>query len=158
MNEVQPRFMLDHMVIKLGRYLRVLGYDAVWDRSHRTHELIAAANRDGRWFLTRNARVANEYPRPLRWLHLREEDPVAQLRVVCERLELDTHSLLFSRCIRCNVPLETVEDVDAIRDRVHPNVLRRYARFYHCPSCGTVFWKGSHVRNTCRKLGLPLPD
>jgi uncharacterized protein with PIN domain len=30
--------------------------------------------------------------------------------------------------------------------------------FYTCPQCGTVFWKGSHVRNTCRKLRLPSAE
>lgn len=154
MSETAWRFMLDHMVIKLGKYLRVLGYDAVWDRAHRTHELIEAANRDERVFLTRNSRLGAEYPRPARVLILRSDDPVEQLYEVHRALGLDLGRRLFGRCIRCNLDLEPVADKSAIRDRVHPNVWRGYEAFFTCPGCGTVFWKGSHVRNTCAKLRL----
>jgi len=64
---------------------------------------------------------------------------------------------LFSRCIRCNVELGAVKDKQAVAERVHPNVLSRHERFFACPRCGTIFWHGSHVANTCRKLGLPPP-
>ena len=154
MNETRPRFMADHMVIKLGKYLRILGYDAVWDRTHRTHELIEAANRDGRWFLTRNARLPAEYPAPARLVLLKSENPVEQLRELHALRPLDFSSRRFTRCIRCNVDLDPMADKAAVRDLVHPNVWQRYEQFSRCPECGTVFWKGSHVRNTCRKLGL----
>ena len=158
MDGTRARFMLDHMVIKLGKYLRVLGYDAVWDRAHRTHELIQAANRDGRWFLTRNSRLPAEYPAPARLVLLKSDDPVEQLRELHARLTLDLSGRLFTRCIRCNVDLDPVADKAAVREWVHPNVWQRYEQFFRCPECGTVFWKGSHVRNTCRKLGLASTD
>lgn len=56
------------------------------------------------------------------------------------------------------VDLCAVEDLGALSGRVHPNVLSRYADFYTCPRCGTIFWRGSPVRNTCRKLALPPPS
>ena len=40
MTKPETRFMVDHMLIKLGKYLRILGYDAAWDDGVRTHELI----------------------------------------------------------------------------------------------------------------------
>jgi uncharacterized protein with PIN domain len=84
-------------------------------------------------------------------------EPVAQLRELMDDLGLAAGSRLFSRCVRCNVELVDVPDRESVRDRVHPNVYARYERFYTCPRCGTVFWKGSHVRNTCAKLGLDFP-
>lgn len=147
--------MMDHMVIRLGKYLRALGYDAIWGRNVRTHELILVANRDDRWFVTRNTRLAAEYPQPLKWALVRSDDPVQQLRELCATLSQPLLEHPFSRCIRCNVILEPVRDKNSIRDRVHPNVFLRYEHFFTCPRCATVFWKGSHVRNTCRKLGIP---
>jgi uncharacterized protein with PIN domain len=41
--------------------------------------------------------------------------------------------------------------------RVVEAVRARHRLFFTCPSCGTVFWRGSHVENTCRKLGLEPP-
>jgi len=146
--------MVDHMVLKLGKYLRILGYDAEWDASLRTHELILKANAEGRVFLTRNTRLPHQYPEAKRVIVLSDDDPVAQLGHVVGELGLDTRSYLFSTCIRCNVSLENVPDKSVIEDAVHPNVYNRHDTFFRCPRCGTVFWKGGHVTNTCRKLGL----
>lgn len=152
------RFEIDHMLIKLGKYLRILGYDAEWDLRLRTHELIAAANRESRVFITRNTQLPDRYPPPRECIVLVEEDPADQLRAVAARLDLDTRQGLFSKCVRCNVLLDALADKETIRDRVHANVFARYERFHACPRCGTVFWHGSHVRNTCRKLGLEPPS
>jgi len=152
-----PTFMLDHMVIRLGKYLRIIGCDAAWDLRLRTHDLIQRANQEGRIFITRNRQLPHQYPPPARLLTLVESEPVRQFQVVVRAYGLDPLANLFSRCIRCNVALEAVPDKAAVRERVHPNVYGRFEQFYHCPRCGTVFWHGSHVRNTCRKLGLPPP-
>lgn len=154
----EVRFEFDHMLVKLGKYLRILGYDAAWEPGIRTHELIHRANREGRVFVTRNRQIREQYPPAREAVVLAEDDPVEQLRALGRALDLDLHSGLFSKCIRCNVPLDAVPDKAAVRARVHPNVFDRYDRFFTCPACGTVFWHGSHVRNTCRKLGVPLPE
>ena len=147
-------FMVDHMLIKLGKYLRILGLDAAWDSRVRTHALIEPANAEHRVFLTRNMRIAEQYPHPQRLFVLRETDPAKQLQVVVQEFKLDPRAKLFSKCIRCNVFLEKVGEKESIRALVHPNVYARFADFFTCPECGTVFWKGTHVANTCRKLGL----
>lgn len=152
-----PRFMLDHMVIRLGKYLRVIGCDAAWEPALRTHDLILRANAEGRVFVTRNRQLPHQYPQPATLLTLTETDPKAQFERVVAHFALDPQADLFSRCIRCNVALAAVPDKTAIRDRVHPNVYGQQSQFYACPSCGTVFWHGSHVTNTCRKLGLARP-
>jgi uncharacterized protein with PIN domain len=147
-------FMVDHMLIKLGKYLRILGYDAEWDPHLRTHELIHRANAEHRVFVTRNTRLADQYPAPRVLVSITSTDPPDQLRQVITELGLDTQAGLFSKCIRCNLRLDDVPDKHVIRHAVHPNVYARYDRFYTCPGCGTVFWHGTHVENTKRKLGL----
>lgn len=151
------RFEVDHMLVKLGKYLRILGYDATWDPRLRTHEMILRANREDRVFLTRNTRLPHGHPPPKRVLVLASGDAAEQLQRVVAEFSLDTEAALFSKCIRCNELLDEVADKESVRERVHPNVYDRYDRFLTCPKCGTVFWLGSHVRNTCRKLGLPPP-
>lgn len=152
------RFMVDHMLIKLGKYLRIIGYDAAWDSQVRTHALIARANAENRVFLTRNTHIAEQYPHPAKLFVLKETDPVKQFQIVVAEFRLDPHERLFSKCIRCNVFLEKVGDKEKIRLKVHPNVYARFNSFFTCPQCGTVFWKGTHVANTCRKLGLHEAD
>ena len=148
------RFMVDHMLVRLGKYLRIIGCDAAWDLQIRTHELIARANAGKRVFLTRNARIPEQYPHPDRLFVLHENDPVRQFRIVVAEFRIDPRERLFSKCIRCNVFLEQVGEKETIRPLVHSNVYSRFDSFFTCPKCGTVFWKGTHVANTCRKLGL----
>jgi len=155
---VEVKFMVDHMLIRLGKYLRIIGCDAVWDLQIRTHALIARANVEGRIFLTRNTHIAEQYPHPDRVFVLSETDPVKQFQIVVGKFRLDPQERLFSKCIRCNVFLEKVGDKEKICAFVHPNVFARFDAFFACPHCGTVFWKGTHVANTCRKLGLTTPD
>jgi hypothetical protein len=152
------RFMIDHMLIKLGKYLRIAGYDAEWDMKLRTHELILRANAEKRVFVTRNTRLPYQYPTPERLVTIKSTDPVAQFQDLIRELGLDPQIALFSKCVRCNKTLQSVADRSAIQGKVHPNVYARYEHFYTCPKCATVFWKGSHVRNTCRKLGVESVD
>lgn len=151
---VETMFMIDHMLIKLGKYLRIIGCDAVWDQQVRTHELIARANAENRVFLTRNTHIAEQYPHPVKLFVLKETDPVKQFQIVAAEFRLDPQERLFLKCIRCNVFLEKISDKEKIRALVHPNVYARFNAFFTCPKCGTVFWRGTHVTNTCRKLNL----
>jgi uncharacterized protein len=151
-------FMMDHMLIRLGKYLRIAGFDAAWDTELRTHELILRANSERRIFVTCNKRLEFQYPAAKQLVTVRLGDPVEQFQFLVSKLELDVEAGLFSKCVRCNVALSAVADKPAIRERVRPNVYLKYEHFFVCPSCSTVFWKGSHVRNTCRKLNLGPAD
>lgn len=144
------------MAVRLGKYLRCLGYDAAWDPGAGTRELARRAAEEGRVLLTRNTREDAFRPPP-RWLRLESEDPVEQLREVEAELSIDTRSRLFTRCIRCNVELEEVER-EAVIDQVPDSVRERRRRFWTCPRCRTLFWWGTHVTRTCRKLGIEPPE
>lgn len=152
-----PCFMVDHMLARLGAYLRAVGCDAAAHPTLRVQELIDRANREDRVFLTRRRVSAERGPVPRRGLRLRSDRPAEQLREVAQVFGLDLGVKLFTRCLRCNVELAAVADPAAVRDRVPPRVFAAQARFTVCPACGRIFWSGSHVRNTCRKLGLRLP-
>ena len=149
-------FTIDHMLIKLGKYLRIIGCDAAWDSQVRTHELISRANAEGRIFLTRNTHIAEQYPHASRLFLLHESDPVKQFQIVVAEFHLEVQERLFSKCICCNMFLEKVSDKESVRQKIHPNVYERFDSFFTCPKCGTVFWKGTHVANTCRKLGIVM--
>jgi uncharacterized protein len=145
------RFLVDSMALRLGKYLRCLGYDVTWDVELGTRALARRAELEERIFLTRNTRLGTEIVPPPRCLVLLAEDPVAQLHEVTRALDLDTRTRLFTRCLRCNVPLAAASstDVDA---RVPPAVRARHHEFFACPTCASIFWHGTHVANTCKRL------
>ena len=146
------------MLIRLGKYLRIVGVDTTWHIDLTLPFLIARANVEGRIFLTRNLHLADVRPQPDHVYVLADSEPVAQFQRLVAEFRLDPRALLFSRCIRCNVALEAGADKANLRDRVRPNVYAWHEHFFTCPRCGTVFWKGSHVRNSCRKLRLPSAE
>lgn len=146
-------FVADSMLEKLARYLRCAGADVISDRSASTATLIERANRENRRFLTRNRHLAHHHPLPRHEIQLESDDPVEQFKQLVRAGMVET-SRIFTRCIRCNLPLVEAER-DTVRERVPAGVFKGYRRFFTCSSCETVFWLGSHVRNTCRKLGLP---
>jgi uncharacterized protein with PIN domain len=149
------RFMVDHMLYKLGRYLRCMGHDAAWDPRASTNELVRRANVEGRTFLTRNRRFVHQHPQP-QVVHLvAANDPVDQVHELIAARLLDPGAELFTRCVRCNEPLAALPARSPRLDSLPERVRGRYRDFFTCPSCATVFWRGSHVTNTCRKLGLP---
>jgi uncharacterized protein with PIN domain len=154
MEETEIRFEVDSMLIKLGRYLRCLGYDAEWDPERSFATRIERADAEARVFLTRNHNIGHQVAAPKRLLFLAEDDPVEQLWRVIRELGLDPERRLFSRCIRCNVELAEIEKNADVAARVPANTFASHARFYTCRRCGTIFWKGTHVRNTCTKLRL----
>ncbi len=54
----RPRFAVDEMLGTLARWLRVMGYDAVYEKDHNDDEIVDIAKREGRILLTRDRELA----------------------------------------------------------------------------------------------------
>ena len=149
--ELEPHFLVDGMLIKLGRYLRVLGYDATWHRDEHGLALAERAAFEQRLFITRNQRLLHQGPLPGTVLLLDATEPVAQLFELRRRTRIGDKAS-FTRCIRCNTELDELPPGAQPPD-APSGVRRRYHRFFRCPACHSVFWRGTHVRNTMNKIG-----
>ena len=88
-------------------------------------------------------------------LSLKSECPPEQLRVVVERLGLDTRSGLWTRCTLCNAPIDRVEKA-GVEALVEAEIFRLYDEFQRCAGCGHVYWRGSHVDRILRNLEFVL--
>jgi len=76
---------------------------------------------------------------------------------VVRAFDLRRPAEFLTRCLVCNVSLEMLpadqaRDVVPPRSRDLPGVVRR------CPSCGRVYWRGSHVRRMEAAIMMALPD
>jgi uncharacterized protein with PIN domain len=135
--------VLDTHLGKLARYLRLLGFDALYSNAYTDAELAdISAGGDKRILLTRDhgllkrARVTHGY-------FVRETAPERQAVEVLQRFDLTRRAAPFSRCIQCNGMLRKAA-VEEIRDRVPPGVVRDFDTFSVCDGCGRVYWAGSH--------------
>ena len=128
------------MLGTLAKWLRIMGYDTLYDTSLDDHQLVRLARAEDRILLTRDRPLAQR--RGLRVLLVDGETLDDQIRQVLSELELEPVRA-FSRCPVCNEPLEALAHEEA-RTRVPPYVAETQETFKHCPACRRVYWRGTH--------------
>jgi hypothetical protein len=152
----ETRFALDVHLGKLARLLRMFGFDASWGGPVDDEELVRAARRENRIVLTRDRGLLKRRLVTHGCL-VRATDPRAQIAEVIKRFDLSRAARLFGRCMRCNEPLAPCakDEVRALVPRVVADV---YTEFSRCPSCGRIFWKGSHWERMKRLASVVLGE
>ena len=141
------RFACDVMLGKLAKYLRALGFDAMYIQG--TVDLPELYDQeDPRLFLTRR-RKAFAYARTI---HIRAENVREQLKELKELIKpfIDPDTVL-NRCIDCNLPLADVKK-ETIEHRVPEFVFHTYGAFKVCPGCDRVYWAGTHAKHMSQLL------
>ena len=137
-----PTFIADANVGRLATYLRLMGLDVAFDRHARDDEVALAAARERRVVLTRDHGLLRR--KAVEWGRLvRANDPVEQTRDIVRFFGLAKLSRPFIRCVRCNVALTTVPKSEVLH-LLQPKTIRYFEQFSRCPSCGRVYWAGSH--------------
>ena len=139
----EPRFVLDVHLGKLARRLRLLGFDALWDRKADDERLVSLSLSERRILLTRDRGLLKR--RELTHAAaVRATDPRRQLLEVVGRFDLARSAAPFTRCLSCNGGLAAVPKEDVL-DRIPPETRRHYDTFLSCGSCKRVFWWGPHA-------------
>ncbi|MCD6529937.1 Mut7-C RNAse domain-containing protein [Candidatus Bathyarchaeota archaeon] len=144
----RPKFVVDGMLGKLARWLRILGYDVKYYRSMDDDSLIEIAEKENRILLTRdNALHRKSIAKKVYSILLEEESRIKNLAKLSKALgialEVDT---AISRCPKCNSKIEPIAK-NSIRGKVPEKTFRRFNEFWICPNCGQVYWRGSHWKN-----------
>ena len=152
---VPVRFIADAMVARLGRWLRILGYDVAtfYRKAHQAEnsrkEIIQRAIREDRIILTRDAHLLKhkELPPHCFILNDRLKD---QLNQVLNELHLQPQIRL-TRCLDCNLSLESIPK-EAVQTRIPPYVFKTQTEFCECPKCNKIFWEGTHVERIFERI------
>ena len=150
-----PKFIVDLNVGRLAKWLRIMGYDALFVPGIEDGELVRLAQEKGRIVLTRDRFIMRRRivtTGELGALLIENESLESQLRQVIEAYDLDTQ-VGFSRCIECNVSLTDVTR-EQVRERVPAFVFQTQKEFMECPSCQKLYWKGTHWHNMLKELAV----
>ena len=145
------KFLVDRMLGKMAKELRMLGYDTIYYRGEDAHQMIQLARLEGRVIVTRDTKVLPKRPED-RVIRVTEDNPFLQLRELIERGYIslnDKH--LFSRCLLCNAPIDEIPREEA-EGKVPDFILYQQRTFYRCPQCGRIYWQGSHQGNMQKKI------
>lgn len=149
-----PKFIVDHNVGKLARWLRLMGYDARFFRGDDDSELVAIALKEGRIILTRDTRIMQRRlvtKGRLKALLIGSDQPHKQIHQVIDSLHLDCRFNPFSLCLECNQPLVERKKAE-LKELVPPYVYKTQEQFRQCPSCQRLYWRGTHWRAMTRRL------
>jgi len=131
---------------KLAKWLRILGFDAVY-RTDNSSERFIGSYEVNRILLTRTKRIQDmKLDRRLVFIH--SNDPFEQVKEVIQALCIDQGDIRpFSRCTRCNVLLRAVSK-DAVKSQVPDYVWETNAAFQICSRCRRIYWPGSHTQRS----------
>ncbi|MGB5425402.1 MAG: Mut7-C RNAse domain-containing protein [Gammaproteobacteria bacterium] len=137
-----PAFVLDTNLGRLARYLRLLGFDCLYQNDYDDDTVATIADREQRTVLTRD-RALLQRRIITRGYFIREVRPRLQVKEVLARFDLYRLVAPFSRCIRCNGVLQVV-DKQSIEERLEPKTRKYFDSFMRCSDCGQIYWQGSH--------------
>ncbi len=136
------RFVLDVHLGKLAHLLRMLGFDTVYSNDASPGELLARARGEDRILLSRGVKLTEKSGVNAAF-RITSENPREQLLAVMERFDLWRSTTPFRRCIQCNTLLSDVTK-ETIISRLPAKVRALYGDFRTCPTCGRIYWQGTH--------------
>ena len=144
------KFVSDGHLGRLSRSLRLLGLDVAYLSAAEDRQLLKAMQRENRALLTRDRRllmhavVQNGY-------YLRSQYATEQTIEVIRRFDLLRSIAPFTRCLRCNAPLEKVSKAE-IMEKLKPLTKIYYEEFRRCSGCGQIYWPGSHFSKLQKRI------
>ncbi len=139
---VPPALLVDAMLGKLARWLRLAGYDAAFWREGSDEQLIVAARGERRLIVTKDHGLAGR--RGVDALLIEMDDLDGQIAEA--RAALAFRGPVpepFTRCAECNGLLVELSHADA-QGLVPPYVWHTQMVFRRCDRCGRAYWKGTH--------------
>lgn len=150
---MEPKFIVDNNAGKLGKWLRIMGYDTLLFKEKDDGRMINIALSEGRIILTKDTQVLKRRVVTngrLKVVFIEDDDPKAQLRQIVTELALD-YSKPFSLCLECNEPL-VARSKEEVHNLVPPYVFKTQDQYMQCPICHRIYWRGTHWQAMTKEL------
>ncbi len=157
------KFLVDSMLGKLARFLRIFGYDTLYANDLvdffkmdpvPDEKLLAFAEKTNRFVITK------DYPFYKRFtenaIYLRGEGVYNYLNQLKENLRLNfKFNIQNARCSICNSKMKKVKEKSDIKHLVLRETFNHYNDFYQCLNlkCKKIYWKGPHIDDIENRLG-----
>ena len=138
------KFIADVMLGRLAKWLRILGYDTLYDSNFTDDELFFKAHQEKRILLTRDSDLAKRM-NPKYCFFIDEQAVREQVKQVIAQFDLNTEQYLFTRCTLCNEPIHLIAK-ELVESRVPQFVYNSVDEFYYCEHCDKIYWAGSHIK------------
>ena len=151
----RPLFMVDCMLGRLAKWLRIIGFDAKYYNEIDDNEMIKKAGEEGRILLSRDTKLI--IPPGIKSIFIEDDHWFYQVRQVLLSLPEKFPLKPLSRCILCNAELEPVSK-EKVKEVVPPYVYSTQETFVKCPNCGKIYWQATHQQRMKETLAMMLKD
>ena len=138
----RPKFVLDVHLGTHSRYLRMLGFDALYSNNFTDPEIVNISVEEKRCILTRDLGIL-KHSAVVRGYWIRNSNPLKQVEETVKRFQLQKEIKEFSRCVHCNSKLKRISK-KKIEAELLPKVKMLQNDFTCCTNCGRIYWKGTH--------------
>ena len=145
-----PRFVVDCNLGRLARYLRLLGFDCLYQNDYTDAGVALISQQQHRIVLTRDRRLLHRKI-ITHGFYIRASMPIEQVHEVLRRVDLYAMVRPITRCTRCNGLLNRVKK-NLVDHRLEPKTRRYYREFLQCSECGQIYWQGSHHQRAQRLI------
>lgn len=142
------RFVADVHLGRLAKYLRMLGFDTLYENDFTDEVLVYLSASDRRILLSRDRQLMAD-PAITRGYQIRQTDPRKQLIAVLQRFDLIDQVHPLTRCLRCNGPLIQCDPL-RVQQEVLSTIRFRYRKFKECSGCRKIYWNGDHANRMKR--------
>jgi uncharacterized protein with PIN domain len=145
MTKNTPKFLVDEMLQRLGRWLRAAGYDTrIATDSESDYYLLRQAIDEDRLLITKDTQLAQHRSAKGRVIIISGDTLDNNVAELSEYLDIDWTYKPFTRCMVCN-SLLTQASTDQ-REQMPEMAKMNAGAVYYCPQCNQVYWEGSHVK------------
>jgi uncharacterized protein with PIN domain len=148
------KFLCDQMLSRLGKWLRIAGYDTsiVEEEGLSDLNVLDQALSENRLLITRDRHFLQMKKAAPILIYLRSNDFLSCREELNHHIPIDWLYAPFSRCLNCNMPLERVIE-ESLKD-IPEKIRQQKNNFWFCSNCRKFFWEGSHTDKMLGELKL----
>lgn len=139
------RFVVDGMLGKLTRWMRILGHDVKYSNDFDDAQLIAIAKKERRALLTRDFELYQQaIAKGVEAFYLEGKNEAERLALLAKRFGISLSvDMETSRCPKCNAQVKPVSK-EKVSGEIKKSTFAHYNEFWKCPKCGQIYWQGAH--------------
>jgi uncharacterized protein with PIN domain len=143
------KFIVDSMLGKLAKRLRLMGYDTYYDPKADDREILRLSKEEDRFIVTRDSQMAKI--RGAKVFLIKSTDLMIQLKEISKLAKIRPESgKSFSRCPECNTPVKDVSK-EEVKKIVPKFVYETLNKFSYCPKCKKAYWQGTHYQKLLKE-------
>ena len=147
------KFIVDGMLGKLSRWLRILGHNVKYSNNLDDAQLLTIARKDRRILLTRDFELyQHATAKGMDAFYVEGDAGEEKLAALAKRFGVNLDiDMTISRCPKCNTKVKPIAKEEAA-GKVEKSTFENYDEFWKCPKCGQIYWQGAHWTRIRRTL------